>query len=167
MKNCSNTRELHSYMDIFFLSKLVTAADKPLDVSSVFLPFSARPDHIQKPISCISSHLVGWKMTPWFCFSGILTCAAGSSLVASLLYLTSKRPESTQMGEPVGNSLKGTRFLNPILCQDHGNKKAVTCPGLVTGQLCTRPVTILTLDCLLIPSWFELLTSYCLKTFCR
>lgn len=63
-KNCSNTRELHSYMDIFFLSKLVTAADKPLDVSSVFLPFSARPDHIQKPISCISSHLVGWKMTP-------------------------------------------------------------------------------------------------------
>lgn len=115
MKNCSNTRELHSYMDIFFLSKLVTAADKPLDVSSVFLPFSARPGHIQKPISCISSHLVGWKMTPWFCFSGILTCAAGSSLVASLLYLTSKRPESTQMGEPVGSSLKGTRFLNPIL----------------------------------------------------
>lgn len=167
MKNCSNTRELHSYMDIFFLSKLVTAADKPSDVSSVFLPFSARPDHIQKPISCISSHLVGWKMTPWLCFSGILTCAAGSSLVASLLYLTSKRPESTQMGEPVGSSLKGTRFLNPILLPGPWRQEGCDLSGLVTGQLCTRPVTILTLDCLLIPSWFELLISYCLKTFCR
>lgn len=154
-------------MDIFFLSKLVTAADKPLDVSSVYLPFSARPDHIQKPISCISSHLVGWKMTPWFCFSGILTCAAGSSLVASLLYLTSKRPESTQMGEPVGSSLKGTRFLNPILLPGPWRQEGCDLSGLVTGQLCTRPVTILTLDCLLIPSWFELLISYCLKTFCR
>lgn len=154
MKNCSNTRELHSYMDIFFLSKLVTAADKPLDVSSVFLPFSARPDHIQKPISCISSHLVGWKMTPWFCFSGILTCAAGRSLVASLLYLTSKRPESTQMGEPVGSSLKGTRFLNPILLpgpwRQEGCDLSGACYRTIVHQACYHFDLRLSTDSLMI-----------------
>lgn len=135
-------------MDLFFLFKLVTAA--VLDVSSVFLPFFTKPHPNANVIHQLSSG--GMENDTMILFQWDLNLCSGK--LPGCFPVTSHLPQTREHSDKraSGKFPEGYVSLTQYFCQDRGDKRAVTCPGLVTGQLCTIPVTILISgDCLLIP----------------